>query len=89
MLPNSFCWEDWEPLASQIPVGGVGLDTLRQPGMFSTSWSTFGILKSPLCEPEIRKRVEVGWNWSDPPPQIPAAVPGDPGMAPARYAGNV
>lgn len=69
--------------------GGVGLDTLRQPGMFPMSWSAFGILRSPLCEPQIRKRVEVGWNLLDPPAQIPAAVPGDPGMAPAKYAGSV
>lgn len=53
------------------------------------SWSTFGILRSLLCEPEKRKRVEVGWNWLDLPPQILAAVPGDLGIAPARYAGSV
>lgn len=57
--------------------------------MFSMSWSASGILRSPLCESGKRKRVEFGWNWWDPPPQIPAAVPSDPGMAPARYAGNV
>lgn len=53
------------------------------------SWSAFGIPRSLLCEPEIRKRVEAGWNWLDAPPQILAAVSGDLGIAPARYAGNV